>query len=142
MSAVHLDLDGLEPSEGPTVTFTLDGRDWVCKTRGEIPALIVDGLLGAMPMRLDVLYRGLLASTVERDGEQVDQGAEFVALLARPDSPLTLDRARRLAEAVAEAVLNRPTVPSARSPRGRQTTAATSKAASSSRGGRSKKRAS
>lgn len=133
MATVHVDLDELEIPEEPSVTFTLDGREWACKPRGAIPAFVVDGILGAAPMRLDTIYRALLVE------DQVD---EFMALLARPDSPFGLTRMQKLAEKVTEAVLNRPTQRPVASQRGPLTTGATSRAGSSSRAGRSKKRAS
>lgn len=130
---VNLDEVDVEAAGEPSVTFTLDGREWACKPRGAIPALVVDGILGAAPMRLDAIYRALIVD------DQVD---DFMALLARPDSPFTLGRLQKLAETVTEAVLNRPTQRPATSQAGPRSTGVTSRAGSSSKAGRSKRRAS
>lgn len=140
---IHINLDEIEAASAePSVTFTLDGRDWACKPRGEIPAFVVDGILGGAPMRLDVIYRSILIDKVERDGKSVNQVEEFMQLLTRPDSPFGIERMQKLAEKLVEAVLNRPTARSTPSRRGPRTTGATSKAGSSSRGARAGRRAS
>lgn len=133
MATIELNLDEVEAPTEPSVVFTLDGREWVCKNRSAIPAFAVDALLTGGKIRLGDFWRAVLVA---------EDGDDFVALLERPDSPLDLTRSQRLAETLAEAILNRPTRPSAPSPRGRLTTAATSKAGSSSPGGGRKKRAS
>jgi hypothetical protein len=133
MAAVHLDLDAIEPASEPSATFDLDGRTWECKNRGAIPAFIVDGLLGAIPMRMDVLWRGLLVE---------GQADDFIEMLVRPDSPFDLERATKLAETLAEVILQRPTQRSRPSEPGPRRTTGTSKAGSSSQAARSKKRAS
>lgn len=142
MGTVNLDLDELEATQEPSVIFTLDGRDWECKPKEAIPVMFVEALLGSVPMRMDRLLCGLLAETVERDGKQVDQVAEFAAILNRPDSPLTLPRWRLLAERLVEEILNRPTVRSKNSTLGPRRTGGTSKGVSSSQGTRRKRHAS
>lgn len=142
MGAINLDLDDLEVPDEPSVVFTLDGRDWECKPKEAIPVVFVEALLGSVPMRMDRLFAGILAETVERDGETVDQHAEFAKLLGRPDSPMTLPRWRLLAERLVEEVLNRPTVRSRSSVPGPRRTGGTSKGGSSSRGTRRKRQAS
>ena len=142
MATANLDLDEFEAPQEPSVVFTLDGRDWECKPKEAIPVVFVEALLGSVPMRVDRLVGGLLAETVERDGKPVDQVAEFMTLLARPDSPMTLQRWRLLAERLVEEILNRPTVRSRNSTPGPRRTAATSKANSSSPGTRRKRHAS
>lgn len=142
MAAVHIDLDAIQPSDEPSVTFELDGRQWACKNRAAIPTFIVDALLGAIPIRTDALWRGLLTETVERDGKTVNQADEFLEMANRPNSPLGLERSTKLAETLAEVILQRPTRRSSPSGLGPRKTTGTSKAGSSSRGARSKKRAS
>lgn len=132
MTTPYLDLDAVESPDEPSFVFKVDDREWMCRNRLRIPALVVDGLLGAFPMRIDAIYRGLLVE------DQVD---DFLALLARPDTPFDLARAQKLAESLAEVILNRPTQRPAVSRRGPLTTGGTSKAGSSSRGAPSKKRA-
>ena len=84
-------------------------------------------------MRMDVLWRGLLVE---------GQADAFIEMLSRSDSPLNLERSTRLAQTLSEVILNRPTQRSRPSEPGPRQTDGTSKAASSSRATRSKKRAS
>lgn len=136
MSADPIDLDAVEipdaPAE-PSVTFRLDGRDWACREREELPVLVVEQLMGQGTLLVEQFFANLLAA---------DDIPDFLVLLRRRDCPLTLPRTQRLMEVLAARVLNRPTLRSAPSRRGPQKTERTSKAGLSSPGTRRKRRAS
>lgn len=136
MAVEPIDLDAVEipdsPAE-PTVTFRLDGRDWACREREELPVLVVEQLMGQGSLVVERFFANLLVA---------DEVPDFVVLLHRRDCPLTLPRTLRLMEVLAEQVLNRPTPRSAPSRRGPRNTAGTSKGGSSSPGTHRKRRAS
>ena len=136
MVAVEFDLDAVEipasPAE-PSVTFRLDGRDWHCREREELPVLVIEQLMGQGTMQVERFFTNLLVP---------DQVPDFLVLLRRADCPLTLPRTQALMQHVAEQVLNRPTLRSGPSGVGPQKTGRTSKAGSSSPGARRSKRAS
>jgi hypothetical protein len=137
MSAAEpFDLDAIEiadtPAE-PSVVFRLDGRDWHCREREQLPVLVIEQLMGQGSLLVESFFRNLLIPAHVQD---------FVALLHRPDCPLTLPRAQSLMQHLSEQVLNRPTVRSGLSGRGPQKTGATSKGGLSSPATRRKRRAS
>jgi hypothetical protein len=130
-----VDLDTIEIPATPeelTVTFGLDGREWVCRDRDELPALVVEHLMGVGTLTVEEFFSGVL---VPKDVP------EFRQLLHRADCPLTLPLARRLMTSLAETILNRPTVRSVSSEAGPQKTGATSKGSLSSGGTHRKRRA-
>ncbi|HEX3539658.1 MAG TPA: hypothetical protein VHT75_04365 [Acidimicrobiales bacterium] len=130
-----VDLDDVEIPAGPeepSVTFRLDGREWACRERDQLPALVVEQLMGVGTLMVEEFFNNLLVPA---------DVAPFRALLHRQDCPLTLPRVRKLMEMLAEQVLRRPTVRSSSSPRGPRKTAGTSKAGSSSPGTPRKRRA-
>lgn len=118
----HLDLDALlvdgdEEEREPSCTFTLGGREWACRDPDDVPFDVVAKLFGKMEddrsslVAIEPFFRGVLVP------EDVD---DFVALLADPNSPITLRTIRPLIEHVATNVLGRPTRRSRRSSAGSQ----------------------
>lgn len=118
-----IDLDAIEVPDEPSVTFRLDGRTWACKDSEAIPATVVD-MLGTGQVQIGPFMAAVL---VPEDAE------DFLALLNRPDCPLTIGRLQALIEPLSEKLLDRPTGRPALSRRGSRPTAVTSAAGRSSR---------
>lgn len=128
----HLDFDHDEVSEEPSVVFTLNGRDWSCVSRDVIAAEDAERLLLGR-VQVGDFFNTVL---VEEDREP------FAKMLDENPKAVSLTRFQRLANVLVETIFERPTERSSSSTAGPQSTEATSKAVSSSRGGGRTRRAS
>jgi hypothetical protein len=118
----HLDLDAEPINDEPSVVFRLNGRDWSCLSRDLIAAGDVENILSGR-IRFEDFFNIVL---VEEDRE------DFTKLLEKDSRAVSLTRYQRLSDELVSAVLLRPIVRSSSSTAGPQTTADTSKGASSS----------
>jgi hypothetical protein len=137
-SIPHLDLDAIEASDEPSMTFNIGGRTWHCKGSDEIPWPIIEeffkaqgsGDVSAVVMNVDTLFEAVLFP---------DEVEDFMAMKQDKQGPMTYKRFSELAKTVAEEVFGVPTEPPGISPTGRRPSARTSGGGSSSQAKRSRR---
>jgi hypothetical protein len=126
-----MDFDAEETEETSSpCTFRLGGREWACRPADQVPFSLIQRLVdvGGDDQKMTVQIAPFFRSTLAP--EQVN---EFMAMLDKPDSALTIGRVSKVMNHITTYVLSRPTERPSASGGGSRTTRATSKAASSSR---------
>lgn len=124
MAVPEIDLDALEPeSVEPTCTFKLGGEIWTVRNADLIGVGILDDAMNSGVKVADFFRAVLIPDDID----------EFMELMNRSDTPLTIPRAMKLVELLVEQVTARPTGRSQPSTAGPLPTAATSTAVSPSR---------
>lgn len=126
MAAFDLDLDAIEVPTEISITFRLDGRVWSCKHPDAIPSTVAD-MLATGRVQIGPFFTAVLVD---------EDAADFLDLITRPGTPLTVGRLQVLMETLVEEMADRPTRRSASSQHGPRSTARTSEAGSSSAGTR------
>jgi hypothetical protein len=125
-----LDLDAYEPESSPGPTFRFDKREWHCRPADEVGQWVWDELAAAAAQQTTTLVR---LGDFFRQALVPAESDDFMAMLNRPDSPMTRAHANKLIEYVLTEMADRPTQPPSSSGDGRQRTRVTSPGAASSR---------
>lgn len=118
-----IDLDAIEVPTETSATFRLDGRVWSCKHQDAIPATIADALFSGT-VQVGPFFAAVLLD------DDVD---DFLELIGRPDTPLTLGRLQGLMEKLTETLVGYPTGRPSTSTTGSRPTVRSSGVNSSSR---------
>jgi hypothetical protein len=128
-----IDLDEIEASTEPSATFRLGGRQWTCRHGDAIDADVLSDVMGGGAKVRDFFAAVLVPGEI----------ADFMVALdeARGSGLLSVARVNALSDHLVAAVFGRPTLRSAPSGPGPQTTGQSSGAGSSSRAKPSKRSA-
>lgn len=137
-AVTHLDLDAIEESTEPSMTFTLGGREWHCKASDDVSWPLVEdffmaqssGDISGVVLHFDDLFAAVLFE------DEVD---DFFKMKEDKQGPMTYKRFSELAKTIVEAVFGVPTEPPGTSRAGRRQTASSSGAKSSSPAKRSRR---